>query len=223
MADMSRRHRAFTIVEMLVVMTVIVITVSALTLPGIWAAYDQAEALVNGAQGTGITGEYYSGSSQNGGIFNTMIVTRTDEQINMGESDRPIGVPADHYSVRWVGMFRAEETGSYKFYPRTDDGVDLFLNGQKVVSDIANGHGMQEFTATLEIDAGQLITFQMDFQEFTGGSGAEMRFSGPNVNKQFIPADNFFPIGSSAEVSITGYEHTLNAAIDKSKHVRYHR
>ena len=222
MAVMPLRQRGFSLVEVLVVLTIIVV-ISAVAIPGIWDAYDEASRIVDGAQGTGITGEYYSGSSQNGGIFNSMITTRTDEQISMLEDDRPTGVPVDHYSVRWVGMFRAEQEGSYNFYPRTDDGVDLFINGNLLVNDIDNTHGMQEFTASADLDAGQYVTLEMNFQEFSGGSGAEMRFSGPDINKQIIPALHLYPVGTQAQTSITQYENKLETAIDLSKHVRYHR
>jgi prepilin-type N-terminal cleavage/methylation domain-containing protein len=221
----DQRQRGFNLIELLVVMAIIVIIVTALTLPGIWKAYDKAQQLVAGAAGTGITGEYYSGSSRNGGIFNTLILSRLDDTIQMTESSRPSGVPNDHYSVKWIGLFRAGDEGAYNFYPRTDDGVDFFINGQKVVSDISNAHGMREFTATETLEAGQMITIEMNFQEFGGGSGAELRISGPNMTKAIAETEVLFPAGTAADsiVTIEQYNNKLNSAADRAKNVRYHR
>ena len=97
MQAIDQKQRGFNVIELLVVMSIIVIITVALTLPGIWGAYDKAKEVVSGRQGDGITGEYYSGSSQNGGIFNTLITSRTDDTIKMMEADRPTGNCTDNW------------------------------------------------------------------------------------------------------------------------------
>jgi hypothetical protein len=93
-------------------------------------------------EGVGLRGDYYhwGGSSPptppesafQGGI----VMTRTDPGIdfNWGQgSPEPDVVNVDNFAVVWTGELEIPLTGTYTFYPRTDDGVILWVNGQELV------------------------------------------------------------------------------------------
>ncbi len=212
-------------VEMLVVVAIILTIVSALTLPGIWKAYDRAVDVAEGKQGTGLTGAYYTGSPANGGLFNTLVTTRTDAKINFTDlgSGLPAGMPTTDISIKWSGMIRADEEGTYTIEPRTDDGVDLIINGRQLVSDINSIHGMQAFPVQIQLDAGDHATIEMHYQQGTGGAGAELYWSGPGFSRQFIPTEHLYPVEQVGEANIQGYNRKLERVIDLSKNVRYTR
>ena len=81
--------------------------------------------------GGGVRADYYKGMN-----FENFVLTRTDPQINFNWGDPGGPDPAvgnDNFSVRWTGEVEAAFTETYTFYPTTDDGVRLWVDGQLLV------------------------------------------------------------------------------------------
>ncbi|HCO95550.1 MAG TPA: hypothetical protein DIU00_16645, partial [Phycisphaerales bacterium] len=134
--------------------------------------------------GGGVRADYYKGMN-----FENFVLTRTDPQINFNWGD-PSGpdpsVGNDNFSVRWIGEVEAVFTETYTFYPRTDDGVRLFVDGQLLVDrwvdrTVAENRGM------IDLIAGNTYSLIMEYYENTGGAVAELCWSSPRTPKQLIP------------------------------------
>ncbi len=63
------------------------------------------------------------------------VLTRADDAIDFdwGGGTPGDGVPTDNFSARWTKSVNVAEAGSYKFTVTGDDGVRLFVDGQKVL------------------------------------------------------------------------------------------
>ena len=63
------------------------------------------------------------------------VLTRTDDDIDFdwGGGGPGSGLPADNFSARWTKSIELAAAGAYEFTVTGDDGVRLFLDGQKVL------------------------------------------------------------------------------------------
>ena len=106
-----------------------------------------------------------------------------DFQWGSGSPDATID--SDTYSTRWEGRVEAPTSGTYTFYPRTDDGVRLWVNGQLIVNDWTN-HSPQEFSGNIVLTGGEKVTIVMEYYEDGGAATAELRWAGPGISKDII-------------------------------------
>jgi hypothetical protein len=136
--------------------------------------------------GGGIRGDYYKGSD-----FNTFVLTRTDPQINFNWGDPGGPDPAvgeDDFSIRWMGEVEAGYTETYTFYPRTNDGVRLWVDGRLLVDSWETVPLYPiEHSGTIDLVVGNTYTMVMEYFEGTGRAVAELRWASPSTPKQLIP------------------------------------
>jgi hypothetical protein len=135
-------------------------------------------------EGGGVKAQYFQGMN-----FNTLMVTRTDPQIdfNWGDPGGPDPtVGDDQFSARWTGEVEAAFTETYTFYTNSDDGVRLWIEGQQLVNNWTD-HGPTENKGAIDLVAGNTYSLQMEYYENGGGAVAELRWSSPRTPKQVIP------------------------------------
>ena len=155
-----------------------------------------------GGAGGGVRADYYKGMN-----FENLVLTRTDPQINFNWGDPGGPDPAvgdDNFSVRWTGEVEAAFTETYTFYPRTDDGVRLFVDGQLLVDNWVN-RSATENRGTIDLIAGNTYSLVMEYYENDGGASAELRWSSPRTPKQLIPqAALALPVKASSPTPRSG-------------------
>jgi glucose/arabinose dehydrogenase len=139
--------------------------------------------------GVGLLGTYFDNAD-----FTGRSVTRLDPTVNF---DWASGVPApgigaDTFSVRWTGQVRAKVTGTHTFYTISDDGVRLFVNGQQLVNNWTD-HYPAENAGTINLTAGQKYDIRLEVYENGGGAVAQLRWSGPGLAKEVVPATHLHP------------------------------
>jgi hypothetical protein len=159
--------------------------------------------------GGGIRGDYYQGTN-----FQNLILTRIDSQINFnwGDPGSPDGLLGnDNFSVRWAGEVEAAFTETYTFYTNSDDGARLWVDGQEFVNDWTD-QGLSENYGTIDLVAGNVYTFVMEYNDTSGAAVAELLWSSPSVPKELIPqaalsppvrAGNQNPSNGAIDVTIT--------------------
>lgn len=149
--------------------------------------------------GTGLSATYYNNMD-----FTGSTVTREDATIDFswgsGSPDGSIGV--NTFSARWTGSVQADQSGTYTFYTRTDDGVRLWVNGQQLVNKWVN-QGPTEWSGTISLTAGVKVPIVMEYYENGGGAVAQLSWSASGVSKQIIPQTNLYPDGSTSTPSCT--------------------
>src|SRR5688500_15993712 len=79
----------------------------------------------------GLLGEYFNNDNLTG-----TRVTRIDPAINFewGEGSPIAGIDPETFSVRWTGEILPRFSGSYTFFAASDDGVRLWIDGQRIIN-----------------------------------------------------------------------------------------
>jgi len=115
-------------------------------------------------------------------------LVRIDPQVNYPETKGNFadGNLSGEFSVRWRGILHCPTAGTYEFSTNSDDGSQLFIDGQLVV-DNGGSHGMRERSGRIELTAGdhQLV---LDFIEEGGGAGCILSWTPPGGKREVIPA-----------------------------------
>lgn len=93
----------------------------------------------------------------------------------------------DYFGYEFFGYIYIETAGTYTFYTNSDDGSKLWIGSTEVV-DNDGTHGGQWREGDIYLSEGaHPITVQ--FFERSGGEGLTVRYEGPGVNYQNIPAN----------------------------------
>jgi hypothetical protein len=101
------------------------------------------------------TGEYFD----NRDLTGPPVLTRTDDAIDFNwGAGAPAGLPANNFSARWTKTFTVDEESSYKFTVTGDDGVRLYIDGQKVIDRWTFQNGATSTVSyTLPVGAHQIV------------------------------------------------------------------
>jgi hypothetical protein len=136
--------------------------------------------------GGGLRADFYEGTD-----FENFVLTRTDPQINFNWGDPGSPDPAvseDNFSVRWTGEVEAGYTETYTFYPKTDDGVRLWVGGKQLADSWETVPIYPiEHSGTINLIAGSTYRIVMEYFESTANAIAELRWKSPSTPKQLIP------------------------------------
>jgi beta-glucosidase len=133
-------------------------------------SFESAQFLHPGFDGNlepGLKAEFFDNPTLSG----QPILTRVDSHVDF---DWPTGRPlpqlsSDRFSVRWLGMIRASDSGPHAFRARADDGIRVFLNGELILDDWQD-HAPRTVTAIHPLEAGKTYSLRVDYHNHGGGS-----------------------------------------------------
>ncbi|GHT88547.1 hypothetical protein FACS189474_3990 [Bacteroidia bacterium] len=146
------------------------------------------ESPLTPGDGNGLKGEYYSGKQ-----FNTLVLTRIDEQINFNWGlDAPdASLPKDKFTVRWTGKVQPQYTDEYTFIIRSDDGVRLWVNGVRIINDWTE-RAITETRGKIALEAGKLYDIQLEYLENEYDAIVTLEWECGNLVRQLIPKSQFY-------------------------------
>ena len=154
--------------------------------------------------GDGLNAQYFNGTADSYGLQaqplnssgyglealsnNTLALSRIDPTINF---DWKLGAPdakvhSDNFSAEWTGQILAPETGKYTFTTKSDDGIAVWVNGQRLIN-AWNNHSTQVDKGTISLQAGQKYDIKVDYYEHGGDAVAQLYWSSPSIAQQVIP------------------------------------
>jgi glucose/arabinose dehydrogenase len=130
-------------------------------------SFDRVGDVVPG--GGGYAAEFFSNRDLEG----TPVLTRTEAAVDFdwGGGSPGVGVPTDNFSARWTKSV-ALAAGNYKFTVTSDDGVRLYVDGQRVL-DKWIWQGPTTYSVTRELAEG---THEIMLEYFEAGGGALAKF-----------------------------------------------
>jgi beta-glucosidase len=132
----------------------------------------------------GLLAEYFAGD----GLKGTPLVTRIDPAINFswGDESPDPRIPADHFSVRWTGIFTPKESGEQSLLARNDDGVRLYIDDRLVIDDWKK-HGVTTQEAKVKCQAGRPYRIRLEYFEDIGDAQVQLGFV-PSAGRGFAEA-----------------------------------
>ena len=143
-------------------------------------------AKVDSAQSPGLTCDYYEGKWK-------AIPDFTSIKMKHSSVTKTVQFPeqraADHFALRFTGYITIPADGQYTFYTNSDDGSQLFIDGELVV-DNDGLHGAIERKGTIGLHAGT-HTFEVRYLEAWGGESLTASWSFDGQEKTTIPASVF--------------------------------
>lgn len=147
------------------------------------ARYGSCSIAANGLIATYFNNINFTGSS----------ITRIDSTINfdwiIGSPDTAID--PDTFSARWEGFIEAPASGAYTFFTNTDDGLRLWINNQLII-DWWVDQAATEVLQKIQMTAGEKVPIKMEYYENYGAAVVQLRWEGPGIAKQIIPANYLF-------------------------------
>ena len=157
--------------------------------------------------GTGLTGDYYRGSSStysSSTNFNptNLVLTRLDQVVDFTWSTNTAPITNNSYwTVRWTGQVQPEFSETYTFVANTDDGVKLWVNDQLIIDKWVS-ESLTEWSGSIDLLGDVRYNIRMEY--FTAGSAlpqAHLAWYSPSQVKQVIPAARLYPATASAAPS----------------------
>jgi len=92
----------------------------------------------------------------------------------------------EHAALAFTGHLQVPADGIYELFVTSDDGSRLHVDG-KLVVDNDGLHGMNEASGQVGLKAGY-HAIRVEYFNATGGKGLAVRWAGPGIKKQSIPA-----------------------------------
>jgi len=92
-----------------------------------------------------------------------------------------------NYGFTWEGKIKIATTGNYTFYTTSDDASQLYIDGVLRINNDASPSTSERSVAINGLTAGQ-HTIKVLYRQSSGTARMEVRYSGPSISKQLIPA-----------------------------------
>lgn len=168
------------------------------------ASFINSSAVGNG---TGLLGQYWANTTSvaftNTG-FNTLpTLTRMDATVNFDWNtigpDPTIGRTL--FTTRWTGSVQPQFDEAYTFYATADDGVRLWVNGQLLANEWADG-GPNTYQGSITLKAQQLYNIRMEYYQNNNGAEAMLAWSSPSTAQTIIPQTQLYPFTNPPPVVV---------------------
>ncbi len=149
----------------------------------------------------GIYGEYFDndGVSFSSSSMPSLIDRHPDRvqiepHLNRGPSNNAYPGLDDRFKHDWgarfSGLIDIPETGNWTFFINSDDGTELWINGDSLAQNYGM-HGMRERSGSVNLSEG-LHEFRIEFFQGGGPHGLIFSWEGPNTSKATIPSSAFY-------------------------------
>ncbi len=119
--------------------------------------------------------------------FDALIPARTGLAESFGVVP---ALRADNFALEFKGFIQIHTQGTYTFYTSSDDGSRLFIDG-RIVVDNDGLHGLRENFGSVALTPGY-HAIKVHYFDKTGSQVLEVRYQGPGLAKQAIPANVLF-------------------------------
>jgi len=172
-------------------------------------AAQSASVVINpagNANGTGLTGLYYNGTSKTVTPYQptvlfagTPTLTRIDPTVsfNWAGASPGTGMNGIDFGVSWRGQVQPQYSETYYFDVTCDDGCMLWVNGQLIISSWSYT-GLGDRLGSITLQAGVLYDIRLDYYQAGGASSMNLYWYSNDQTRQIIPMNRLYPLTSPA-------------------------
>jgi beta-glucosidase len=113
----------------------------------------------------GLHGEYFSNINLQG----EPALVRNDRIVNFDwqDSSPDRNIPPDSFSIRWSGLIKPEQTASYQFVVKGNNGFRLFLDGKKIIDEWGNP-SIKSQMISVQLEAKRSYDVKLEYYENKG-------------------------------------------------------
>ena len=160
--------------------------------------------------GKGLKGEYFG----NRGHGNR-VLERTDGVVSFDFGTKP---PTDgkydenEFSARWTGSVLAPDTGEYTVTVKSDQAVNLWVNGDQVVNATVKSGAQTEYPAAVTLTGGRVYPVRLDFSKALQGvkdkkpkpvpAFVRLEWKRPGGAAEVVPARFLSPAGVPEQAAV---------------------
>jgi len=160
-------------------------------------------------------GVYHNDDYLRGPAALTRVEPTVDSAVNWSNGTPSSSIPNTNFSASWTGNVQAQYTETYTFYTTADDGVNLWINGQLLISDWVDQAATTK-SASIALSAGQEVSIEMDYFQDGQADDAQLQWSSAHTAQEDIPQSQLYsgvapaaPSGLTATPT-SGTQLTLN-------------
>ena len=158
------------------------------------------------ANGTGLTGNYYTNSSITYASTNNfnptnLFLTRVDATVDFNYTNGTSpNLSNGLYSVRWVGQVLPQYSETYYFDVYSDDGCKLWVNDQLVV-DNWKSQSVSDAVGTIALQGGTRYDIKLEYLQAGTLGQVHLNWYSASQPKQIIPSTRLYPTNTIAAPS----------------------
>jgi len=119
---------------------------------------------------------------------------KSDDRGDLSEIGLSEEFPVEPYGLIERGSIHIERAGIYRFYISSDDGSVLIIREQEVVNNDGL-HGKKEVSGEIALGQGWHF-FELRFFDAGGARSLELKYSGPDLEKQSIKEEDLASLAS---------------------------
>src|SRR6185312_117531 len=153
------------------------------------------------SNGTGLLAQYFSNTPSTAPFPSTATITKIEPTINFSWGNYgPPGISVDSFKARFSGTVQSLNAGTYTFYVTSDDGYRLWINNQLVIDKWVD-KSVSEDSAFITLPKCTKNFIKLEYYENKYNAVCILKWSGPGIVKQVIPAIQLYPADSTTCVS----------------------
>ena len=120
-------------------------------------------------------------------------VTRVDTLINFnwGNNFPDNAITSNHYSIRWAGYIRPQESGVYSFYINTTNSVKLWVDDVLIINSPDN-NTENVLTGEIPLNAGVYSSIKLECVKNTDNASISLEWSANGIAKKLVPSTVFY-------------------------------
>jgi beta-glucosidase len=146
----------------------------------------------------GLTGSYFRGRELSGEPVLTRLDPKldfrwargapTDEMVARGELPRERALEGDDFSIRWTGVLVPPASGEYELTASANDGVRLFLDGQKLLDAWSETGVTRAVSGRVRLEAGRAYDLRLEYFEAERDAEVRLGWTLPSSGTPFEEA-----------------------------------
>jgi hypothetical protein len=150
--------------------------------------------------GEGLRGDYYNNTYTVNPFAGLPALSTTNATIDFdwGTGSPDPLINTDRFCVRWTGQVEPLYSQNYTFATTSDDGVRLWVNGQKLINNWTL-HAPTTNTGSITLTANQKYDVLMEYFELTGGAVARLRWASPSQPQEIVPTAQLYPAAAALQ------------------------
>jgi beta-glucosidase len=146
----------------------------------------------------GLQAEFYQNDSLAGEPVKVRIDTVLDFNVRR---HMPKEMKRTHFSVRWSGWIKPNETKNYNFIINSDDGVRLFIN-DKLLLDVWSKHSFSTDTVTTHLEAGVEYKIRLEYNQIFGFAMAQLGWNHDRPAEKTNMIEEAVTVAKGADIAI---------------------